>query len=169
MNRRVIRAAVLSIPLAVPSAIPTSLISEILQMKRLLLVLSVIALVAGTSAVTSAQVKKGKTRLMTTKQLMAGLVQPHCKGLGDALKTQPTDDKAWADLAVKAALLNESSYTMMDDGRCPDGVWKEACDKLRSGSEALHAKLDAKDFAGAQAAFKDVTASCGICHKAHKK
>ena len=53
-----------------------------------------------------AQVKKGKTRLMLTKQLMGGLVQPNCKALGDGLKAAPADEKAWAALATKAAAWN---------------------------------------------------------------
>lgn len=58
----------------------------------------------------TAQVKKGKTRALLTKQLMSGLVKPQCGGLGDSLKVVPADDKAWSELAIKAALLNEVSY-----------------------------------------------------------
>ena len=117
----------------------------------------------------TAQVKQGKTRLLKTKQLMSGLVKPNCGGIAEGLKSAPADDKAWDELATKAALLNESSYTMMDDGRCPDGDWANAAKALREGSAAVLAKIEAKDAAGAQEAFKGVTASCAACHKAHKK
>lgn len=130
--------------------------------------LALVALV-GLSLSTSAQVKTGKTRPLTTKQMMAGLVKPQCAGLGEALKAAPADDKAWEELATKAALLNESGYSLMDDGRCPDGVWASACKNLREASAAVLAKIEAKDYAGTQAEFKGVTASCGECHKAHKK
>lgn len=130
--------------------------------------LAVVALV-GLSLTIEAQVKKGKTRPLTTKQMMAGLVKPQCAGLGDALKATPADDKAWEELATRAALLNEASYSLMDDGRCPDGVWAGAAKKLREASEAVLAKIAAKDHPGAQEAFKGVTGSCGDCHKAHKK
>ncbi len=138
-------------------------------MKKLLCIGITLSVVIFASVVATAQVKKGKTRLLLTKQLMGGLVQPNCKGLGDGLKEAPADDKAWSALATKAALLNEASFVLMADGRCPDGAWAGAATKLREGSEALYKKIEAKDAAGAQAAFKKVTESCGACHKAHKK
>ncbi|MBX7166067.1 MAG: hypothetical protein K1X74_06930 [Pirellulales bacterium] len=116
-----------------------------------------------------AQVKQGKTRAAKTKQLMKGLVAANCGPLGEGLKAAPTDDKGWEDLALKAALLNEAGYLLMDDGRCPDGDWAGAAKTLQEGSAAVLAKLDAKDAAGAQEAFKAMTQACGACHKAHKK
>jgi hypothetical protein len=138
-------------------------------MKKWLSFVLLAGIIAVLSLNASAQVKKGKTRLMTTKQLMSGLVKPNCAGIGDGLKAIPTDDKAWAELATKAALLNEASYTMMEDGRCPDGDWAGAAKALGEGSAAVLEKIEAKDANGAQEAFKIMTASCGACHKAHKK
>ena len=129
--------------------------------------LSVAAAMVSMDAI--AQIKKGKTRPATTKQLMKGLVAANCGALGEALKTPPADDDAWADLAVKAALLNESSYVLMDDGRCPDADWANAVETLRKESAAVLEKLEAKDAAGAQESFKALTQSCGACHKVHKK
>jgi len=117
----------------------------------------------------SAQVKKGKTRLLLTEQLMEGLVKPTCQSLGDGLKKGPTTDKGWHALATKAALLNEASFVLMADGRCPDGVWAGAVETLREGSAAVYKKIEAKDAQGAQTAFKAMTQACGTCHKAHKK
>lgn len=119
--------------------------------------------------VANAQVTKGKTRSATTKQLMGGLVKPNCAGIGEGLKEAPKDDKGWADLALKAALLNEAGHLLMDDGRCPDGAWAEAAKALREGSAGVIAKIEAKDAAGAKTEFEKVTGSCGACHKAHKK
>ena len=121
------------------------------------------------SLAVTAQVKQGKTRLLLTKQLMGGLVQPNCKALGDGLKEAPADDKAWAVLATKAALLNEASFVLMADGRCPDGVWAGAATTLREGSDAVYQRIEAKDAQGAQAAFKAMTQACAACHKVHKK
>lgn len=121
------------------------------------------------STLAFAQVKQGKTRLLKTKQLMKGLVAANCGAIAEGLKAGPADDKAWEDLATKAALMNEASYVLMDDGRCPDGAWAEADKVLREGSTALIAKLEAKDAAGSQEAFKAMTAACAACHKAHKK
>jgi cytochrome c556 len=116
-----------------------------------------------------AQVKKGKSRPLTTKQMMGGHIGPTCTALGKELQAGPADDKAWEAAATKAALLNESGYTLMDDGRCPDAVWAEACKKLQDSSHALLAKVEAKDMSGAREAFTTLTASCKSCHTAHKK
>ena len=88
------------------------------------------------SLVATAQIKKGKTRPLTTKQLMSGLVQPNCKSLGGGLKEAPADDKAWETLATNAALLNEAGYVLMADGRCPDGDWAKAAKTLQDCSSA---------------------------------
>ncbi|MEZ6061362.1 MAG: cytochrome c [Planctomycetaceae bacterium] len=117
-----------------------------------------------------AQVKSGKTRPASTKYLMRGVVKPHCGDLGAMLKEGPKDDEAWDAAACHAACLSEMSYTLMDDGRCPDAVWAMAAGTtLREGSAALLAAAEAKDLEAANAAFKTVTASCAACHKEHKK
>ena len=117
-----------------------------------------------------AQKVKGKTRPAATKQLMKGVVQPNCAGLGASLKDKgPADDDAWSLAQTQAACLNEMSYVLMDDGRCPDGDWANAAKTLRTCSEAALKALEAKDLAAAQAAFKEATTACAACHKAHKK
>ena len=40
---------------------------------------------------------------------------------------------------------------------------------IRFERKAVLAKIEAKDAAGAQEAFKTVTGSCATCHTAHKK
>ena len=115
------------------------------------------------------QVTKGKSRPLLTKQLMGGLVNPNCKSLGAGLKEAPADDKAWEALATNAALLNEAGHILMADGRCPDGDWAGAAKTLQDCSAVLVGKIEAKDAAGAQGAFKALTEACAACHKAHKK
>lgn len=115
------------------------------------------------------QVTKGKSRLITTKQLMGGLVRPNCAALGGALKKQPADDEAWEAMATNAALLNEAGFLLMDDGRCPDKDWADAAKTLRECSGVVLEKVEAKDPEGAQAAFTALTKACAACHKAHKK
>jgi cytochrome c556 len=116
-----------------------------------------------------AQKTKGKTRAAATKYLMRGIQQAHCKALGDMLKEAgPADDKAWDTAACHASCLNEMSYLLMDDGRCPDAVWKGATNDLRDGSAAVLAAIEKKDLEGTRTAFKTVIGSCGTCHKAHK-
>lgn len=138
-----------------------------MQKRSRILVAAVI--LCSLSAMTFAQVKQGKTRLLKTKQLMKGLVAANCGAIGEGLKAAPADDKAWDDLITKAALLNEASYILVDDGRCPDAVWADAAKALGEGNAQLVAKLEAKDAAGAQEAFKAMTQACAACHKVHKK
>lgn len=144
-------------------------------MKRAKLSVLVVALVAGAILTTqwetvSAQKTKGKTRTAQTKYLMRGIMQPNCAALGQALKGDgPADDKAWDNAACNASCLNEMSFLLMDDGRCPDGVWAEAAKTtLRDGSAEVLVAVEAKDLAAAQAAFKNLTGACAACHKAHK-
>jgi hypothetical protein len=66
-----------------------------------------------------AQVKKGKSRSAETKYLMRGIVASHCGSAANLVKTEPANDKAWDALACHASVLNELSYVLMDDGRCP--------------------------------------------------
>ncbi len=117
----------------------------------------------------SAQKTKGKTRPATTKYLMRGINQPHCKALGDLLKDSgPTDDKAWDSAACHASVLNEMGFLLMDDGRCPDGDWAGAAKNLRECNAAVLAAIQKRDLDAARTAFKGVTESCASCHKAHK-
>jgi len=138
-------------------------------MNKFLLVALPLLAVAVFSFSAIAQVKKGKSRPLLTKQLMSGLVQPNCKGLGAGLKEAPADDKAWEVLATQAALLNEAGYILMADGRCPDGDWAGAAKTLQDCSAAVLTKIEAKDADGAQEAFQAMTKACAACHKAHKK
>ncbi len=138
-------------------------------MKRMCFVALVLGTLAMVSTVATAQIMKGKTRLALTKQIMSGLVQTNCAAIGKGTKEAPADDKAWEALATNAALLNEVSYLLMDDGRCPDADWANAAKALRAGSAAVLAKIEAKDAAGTAAEFKTMTQACGACHKAHKK
>lgn len=113
---------------------------------------------------------KGKTRAAETKYLMKGIAGSNCGALGKAFKeAAPVDDAGWETLACHASLLNELSYVLMDDGRCPDKTWADASKSLREQSAAVLAAVQAKKFDDAQSAFKLMTGACGACHKEHKK
>ena len=140
-----------------------------ITMKRTVLMAMIAVGLTFVAAVADAQVKKGKTRPATTKQLMSGVVQPHCAAIGEAVKQAPADDAAWEKVATHAAVLNEISYTLMEDGRCPDADWANASTILRTASDAVLVKALAKDHAGVAAEFAKLTESCGACHKVHKK
>lgn len=113
--------------------------------------------------------KKGKTRPLTTSQLMAGLVKPQLVVLQEGLKEAPKDDDAWKKLATAAALLNESGHIMMADGRSPDGdVWKQACKIMDEGTQKTLKLIAKKDAEGALASIGGITASCKHCHTEYK-
>ena len=144
-------------------------VPSFLRSSRILAAAVVVAVTFGAGAL-HAQVKQGKTRPAKTGQLMKGIVKPNC---GDAKKLSdagPASDAEWSDLALKASLLNEVSYALMDDGRCPDGAWADATTKLlRERSASLLKAAEAKDAAAAKAAMGSVLKSCKSCHDAHKK
>lgn len=75
------------------------------------------------SEMSNAQVTKGKERPLTTKQWMQAVHKVHCGAIKEGLEAGPSDDDAWAKIALHAAMMNESSYVLMADGRCPDGDW----------------------------------------------
>jgi cytochrome c556 len=132
--------------------------------------LAIVAVLFGALLVpVQAQVSQGKKRPAKTAFLMRGVTKPHCAAVGDLLKDAgPADDKAWETLACHASILNEMGHGLMDDGRCPDGVWAGATKELREGGAALIAAAEKKDVEGARTGFKTVTASCKSCHDAHK-
>lgn len=120
--------------------------------------------------VVAAQVKKGKTRPLTTEQLMEGIVKPHHDALKKGLEATTITDDGWKSLALSAALLNESTFTLMDDGRSPDAIWSDAATKpLRTGSADLLKAIEAKSQAQAKTAFGAMSKSCKSCHTKHKE
>jgi cytochrome c556 len=142
-------------------------------MKKRYVAVAVVASVAAVVALAGgsiAQVKAGKSRPLTTKQLMSGHVKPHVVALSDLLKGDgPADDAAWANAATHLALLNETSYTMMDDGRCPAQDWADACMMMRKGSATAIEKIAAKDLAGTREGVGTIMASCAACHSVYHK
>lgn len=134
------------------------------------LVAALAVALGGSGPTVNAQKTKGKTRAAETKTLMRCITQPNCKALGDVLKgSGPADDKAWGQVVLHAQLLNEMGYMLMDDGRCPDGVWAGAAKTLRECSAKVLSAAKDHNAADAQGAFKALTGACAACHKAHKK
>jgi len=128
---------------------------------------ALVVAVIGDSVV--AQVTQGKTRAMKTSHWMAGIMKTHSGALRKGLASAPADDKAWKALEVSAGLMNESSYVLMADGRCPDGVWLNAVEKtLREGSASLLKAIEAKDVAAAKTALGAMSRSCKECHTKHR-
>ncbi len=140
-------------------------------MQRRIVFLTSIALITGLLAwgTVGADEKKGATRPATTKHLMKGIVAPNCKALAETLKANPSDDEAWEQAAMYAALLNEAHYILMADSRCPSGEWAGAAETLKGCSNGVLEKINAKDVKGANAAFQAMMDACKKCHKAHKK
>ena len=126
-------------------------------------------LLAVTSQQAEGQVKQGKERPLKTHHLMKGLVAAQCGALKKDLDAGPADDKAWDTALMRAELLNEASYIVMADGRCPDGDWAKAATALRAGSAEVIEAVEARNLDQAKAAFGTMTKACGACHKKHKK
>ena len=140
------------------------------SMKAALCAAVAIAIAVTTTGVVQAQVKKGKVRAMKTAQWMKNVMKPQCEALKKGLDAGPASDDSWEALSVNAALLNEASYLLMDDGRCPDGVWADAASKtLRQGSTDVLKAIKAKDVAAAKSAFSGITKACAACHEKHKE
>ena len=135
---------------------------------RLCIAALALAVITASLAVPGSAQKKGKTRPLTSSQLMAGLVKPQLVVLQEGLKKAPADDEAWKKLATAAALLNESGHVMMADGRCPDEVWKQACKIMDEGTQKTLKLIAKKDAEGALESIGGITASCKHCHTEHK-
>jgi len=136
---------------------------------RTVAVVVVLGLGIGLSQQASGQKTKGKTRLAPTISLMQGIMNPNCTALAALLKGEgPKDLRSWGKVQLHAAVLNEMSYVVMEDGRCPDKVWKGAAETLRKCSAKVLEAGEAKDAKAAQAAFKNLTNACNTCHKAHR-
>ena len=135
----------------------------------LALVLSLVGL-AALGDFSSAQVKKGMKRPLETRHMMSAIVKNHCGALKKALDAGPKTDEDWDQVVLHAAILNESSFMLMADGRCPDGTWAQAATKtLRGCSQAVLDAAGKKNVESAKTAFGALTKSCGACHKVHKK
>jgi len=114
--------------------------------------------------------KKGQSRPMTTAQLMSGLVKPQLVAVQGHVADEkaPEGEDGWKALTTSIALLNESSYTMMDDDRCPDKIWADACQVLRKATESGLKSAAKQDAAGVREALAGIGASCKACHAEHK-
>ncbi|HMF16927.1 MAG TPA: hypothetical protein VKE98_06935 [Gemmataceae bacterium] len=136
---------------------------------RTAVIVVVVGLCIGLSQQASGQKTKGKTRPAPTVILMQGIMFPNCSALEGFLKgAGPKTPRDWGKVELHATVLNEMSYIVMDDGRCPDKVWKGAAETLRACSKKVMEAAEAKDTKAAQAAFKKLTAACATCHAAHK-
>lgn len=104
------------------------------------------------------------------EHLMEEITKPNCASLGKLLKDAgPSDDASWAAVVRHAAILNEAGHLLMQNGRCPDAAWAQACGKLREQSSRVIRAGTQKDIGQAREAFTGVTGACGDCHKAHRK
>lgn len=133
-----------------------------------IIALAGLAFTVSTSSVTAQ--KKGKTRPLTTAQMMSGLVKPQLVSLQGHVADDktPEGEDGWKALTTNIALLNESSYMMMEDDRCPDKTWADACDILRKGTEVALQKAAKKDAVGVRESIAGITASCKACHTEFK-
>ncbi|MBI4579734.1 MAG: cytochrome c, partial [Planctomycetes bacterium] len=128
-----------------------------------------VALVGWRLSAGAAEQASPPARVAAIRHIMAGVNQPHCAAIAAALKDGPKDDAAWADLALHAALLNESGHLLVENSRCPDATWANAAGALQRGAAELFAAAGQKDLEVSRTSFKGVTGACGTCHAAHRK
>jgi hypothetical protein len=143
-----------------------------LQHIRRLLALTASTVIAFFTAAALAEDAKAppQPRVATIKVIMSGIHAPHCGALGTLLKAEgPKDDKGWSEVALHAALLNESGHLLVENNRCPDGIWADAAAKLRDGTAGVFAAAGKKDLKAAQDSFTMVTAACAACHAKHRQ
>ena len=116
-----------------------------------------------------AQSQKDEARVAAIAQIMAGINSPRMKIVGAVAKKAPASDEEWEEIELSAALLNEVGFLLMQNSRCPDGVWAGACAELRTGAAEMVKAAGAKDFDAAQAACGTIGGACKSCHDQHRK
>ncbi len=126
------------------------------------------AMLAVLALLTGGQGVAGKTRPAKTGTLMKVLHRPALDRIEQGLKASSPNEAGWEAIYEQAAILNEMSFVLMDDGRCPDKIWGEACGKMREGSWAIMVATDRKDVKASRAGAGIVKAACGSCHRTHK-
>ncbi len=113
--------------------------------------------------------KKGK-RPLKTSTVMKVVTKPHCDALKKIFEKGPKTSEDWDALIEHSEVLNEVSYILMEDGRCPDYVWEGAATQtLRNCATAIIAASERRNVVVAQGAFEKLTESCTSCHDAHKE
>lgn len=139
-------------------------------MKRWALVTGCAALAALLVASVSlnAQSSDKPRRVASAGDIMVGIHKVHCGALKKALDAGPKSDKDWETAGVHAAMMNEAGHVLMQDGRCPDKVWADACATLRNGSDQAAAAFKRKNLDDAKAGFKAMIGSCKACHSKHR-
>jgi hypothetical protein len=138
------------------------------RIKLRLIVRGLLAIAVLSVALPGSAQKKGKSRPLTTSQLMAGLVEPQFVSLKETLEAGPKDDETWNAVAASAALLNESAYIILADGRCPDKIWEQGTKVLVDASNEVLKKIAARDAKGALEAHAGIQQACKVCHTEHK-
>lgn len=115
--------------------------------------------------------RSGSKRLLKVSYWMDGVVRFHYTGLRRKLDSGPgpTDARGWARLEMNAAILHETSFVLVEDGRVRDAVWRKAASgSMRKGSLKLVNAIKAQDLAKARTALKEMGQSCVDCHKVHR-
>ncbi|RMG33622.1 MAG: hypothetical protein D6725_15395 [Planctomycetota bacterium] len=111
--------------------------------------------------------QRQKKRAASVHQLMEGFVSVNCGALKKALDAEKTN---WKQVQLRAALLNEAGFILLEDGRCPDATWAKAARALQTHSVEVIEAAKKQDKDAALAAFKNLTSNgCATCHKVHRK
>lgn len=114
------------------------------------------------------QENPAKIRSATIEQVMVGMVHPNYLAIEKAAKEGRVDAQTWKTLATNAALLNEASFLLVDDGRSLGDSWEKAAAEMRGGSATMLAKVGARDKAGIASELKNIAKGCVNCHAEYR-
>jgi hypothetical protein len=141
--------------------------------KRLILVLTVVAVVGAVTFTTQAAprlaARAGPQLLPVaeTRLLMEGLALANFRGLEKILKEKPADKQAWTFARGQALLIAETGNLLMIRPPHNKGekLWLDRADKLRSAASRLARTLAKRDFTASRKGLADVAARCNACHQ----
>ena len=113
--------------------------------------------------------QKKEPRIARVSDIMSGIHKPAMKAVRSVSEKTPETDKDWEKVRLGAALLNESGHLLMQNKRCPDGVWAGSCADLRASTADLALAVEAKNLESARTAIDKIATSCKSCHAKHRE
>lgn len=90
--------------------------------------------------------------------------------LAQSLAEEPADEKAWADVRARAAVLVETAG-LLEVRTPPRGTtssWLHHAESYRDAAEAIHRAANERDYPAAVAGLERLGQTCGACHLEHR-
>jgi hypothetical protein len=99
-------------------------------------------------------------------EFMEYLFQPTYRRLKEAMKSEPTDKKAWLEVKSGSIILAEGGNLLLQ--HAPEeksAEWKAFSIAVRDHGSKMYRAARAKDFSIAQQSYKAMLQSCNACHQ----